>query len=226
MFNKVVLVGNLTRDIELRYLQNGTAIGKCGIAVTRKYSGGNGEKKEETCFIDIDFWGRTAEVANQYLRKGSKVLIEGRLKFDQWQDQNGQNRSKHTITVENMEMLNTPNNNPQSGNYQNNQSSNGGNSYGNNAYGSNSYGGNSYGNSQGGYSQNSYGGSSYSNSQNGYGSNSYANSNSQGYGYSNNQNTPKSSENYAKPKEQDYSENIPEVDVDADKYDGDETIPF
>ena len=214
MFNKVVLVGNLTRDIELRYLQNGTAIGKCGIAVTRKYSGGNGEKKEETCFIDIDFWGRTAEVANQYLHKGSKVLIEGRLKFDQWQDANGQNRSKHTITVENMEMLSTPNNNPQGGNYQNNQNSNGGNSYG------------GYGNSNSGYNQNSYGANSYSNSQNSYGSNSYTNSNSQGYGYSNNQNTPKSSENYAKPKEQDYSENIPEVDVDADKYDGDETIPF
>ncbi|AGZ81968.1 single-stranded DNA-binding protein [Campylobacter fetus] len=105
MFNKVVLVGNLTRDIELRYAQSGSAIGSTGIAVTRKFSGANGEKREETCFIDITFFGRQAEIANQYLNKGSKVLVEGRLKFDQWQDQNGNNRSKHSITVESMEML-------------------------------------------------------------------------------------------------------------------------
>lgn len=104
MFNKVVLVGNLTRDIEMRYTPSGTAIGGCGIAVTRKITT-NGEKKDETCFIDITFWGRTAEVANQYLSKGSKILIEGRLRFEQWNDQNGQARSKHTISVENMEML-------------------------------------------------------------------------------------------------------------------------
>ena len=212
MFNKVVLVGNLTRDIELRYLQSGTAIGKCGIAVARKYSGANGERKEETCFIDIDFFGRTAEVANQYLHKGSKVLIEGRLKFDQWQDANGQNRSKHSISVENMEMLNSPS--QQGGNYQNNPNSNyGSNGYnGGNSYGNSSYNQNGYSNSNG-YNQNSY--NSYGNSQNSYANNSYANSQNQ-----------KPSENYAKPKEEDYSENIPEVDVDADKYDGDETIPF
>ena len=119
MFNKVVLVGNLTRDIELRYLQTGTAIGKTGIAVTRKFNSGNGEKREETCFIDIDFWGRTAEIANQYLRKGSKVLVEGRLKLDQWQDQNGQNRSKHSVNVENMEMLGDNSQANQNGNYGN-----------------------------------------------------------------------------------------------------------
>ena len=104
MFNKVVLVGNLTRDIEMRYAPSGTAIGATGIAVTRKMTV-NGEKREETCFVDITFWGRTAEVANQYLSKGSKVLIEGRLRFEQWNDQNGQTRSKHTVSVENMEML-------------------------------------------------------------------------------------------------------------------------
>lgn len=104
MFNKVVLIGNLTRDIEMRYGQSGTAIGSSAIAVTRKFSV-NGEKREETCFVDITFFGRQAEVANQYLSKGSKLLIEGRLKFDQWTDQNGQNRSKHSIQVENMEML-------------------------------------------------------------------------------------------------------------------------
>lgn len=104
MFNKIVLVGHLTRDIELRYTQGGAAIGSCGIAVTRKYTL-NGEKREETCFVDIAFFGKQAEIANQYLSKGSKLLIEGRLKFDQWTDNNGQNRSKHTVAVESMEML-------------------------------------------------------------------------------------------------------------------------
>ena len=104
MFNKIVLVGHLTRDIELRYTQGGAAIGSCGIAVTRKYTL-NGEKREETCFIDITFFGKQVEVSNQYLQKGSKLLVEGRLKFDQWQDSNGQNRSKHSVAVEVMEML-------------------------------------------------------------------------------------------------------------------------
>ena len=104
MFNRVVLVGNLTKDIDLRYTQSGAAIGSSGIAVTRKYTL-NGEKREETCFIDITFFGKQAETANQYLSKGSKLLVEGRLKFDQWTDNNGQNRSKHTVAVENMTML-------------------------------------------------------------------------------------------------------------------------
>ncbi|MDA3053545.1 single-stranded DNA-binding protein [Campylobacter sp. JMF_03 NE3] len=122
MFNKVVLVGHLTRDIELRYLQTGTAIGKSAIAVTRKYTANNGQKAEETCFIDITFWGRIAEIANQYLRKGSKCLIEGSLKFEQWQDQNGQNRSKHSVSVENMEMLGDSSANSQQNNYGNQNS--------------------------------------------------------------------------------------------------------
>ena len=104
MFNRVVLVGNLTRDIELRYTTAGAAIGNSAIAVTRKFNV-NGEKREETCFIDITFFGKQAEIANQYLSKGSKLLVEGRLKFDQRTDNNGQNRSKHTISVENMEMI-------------------------------------------------------------------------------------------------------------------------
>jgi single-strand binding protein len=104
MFNKIVLVGHLTRDIELRYTQGGAAIGSSGIAVTRKFSV-NGEKREETCFVDLTFFGKQAEIANQYLSKGSKLLVEGRLKFDQWQDNNGQNRSKHSVSVESMEML-------------------------------------------------------------------------------------------------------------------------
>lgn len=113
MFNKIVLVGNLTKDIDLRYTQGGAAIGSAGIAVTRKYTL-NGEKREETCFIDITFFGKQAEIANQYLGKGSKLLVEGRLKFDQWTDNNGQNRSKHTVAVENMEMLGDAKQNNQS----------------------------------------------------------------------------------------------------------------
>jgi single-strand DNA-binding protein len=105
MFNKTIIVGNLTRDLELKYIQSGTAIGNTGIASTRKFKGGDGAMKEEVLFVDITFFGRTAEVANQYLKKGSKVLIEGRLKLDNWTDQNGGKRSKHSIIVENMTML-------------------------------------------------------------------------------------------------------------------------
>jgi single-strand DNA-binding protein len=104
MFNKVVLVGNLTRDVELRYSQSGTGIANTAIATSRKFTQ-NGEKKEEVCFIDITFFGRSAEVANQYLRKGSKILVDGRIKLDQWTDQNGQKRSKHSVVVETMQML-------------------------------------------------------------------------------------------------------------------------
>ncbi|MDX1295367.1 MAG: single-stranded DNA-binding protein [Sulfurimonadaceae bacterium] len=104
MFNKVILVGNLTRDIELRYSQAGMGIAKTAIATSRKFTS-NGEKKEEVCFIDVTFFGRSAEIANQYLRKGSKILVEGRLNFEQWVDQNGGKRSKHSVTVENMQML-------------------------------------------------------------------------------------------------------------------------
>jgi single-stranded DNA-binding protein len=115
MFNKVVIVGNLTRDIELRYTPSGAAIGKSAIAATHKFTI-NGEKKEDTCFIDIIFFGKGAEIANQYLKKGSKLLIEGRLKFEQWTDQNRQNRSKHTISVESMEMLGSKDGEPQKNN--------------------------------------------------------------------------------------------------------------
>ena len=102
--NKIIMIGHLARDIELRYTQSQMAIGKTAIAVTRKYML-NGEKREETCFIDITFFGKQAEIANQYLGKGSKLAVEGYLKFEQWQDNNGQNRSKHSIAVESMEML-------------------------------------------------------------------------------------------------------------------------
>lgn len=105
MFNKVILVGNLTRDCELRYLPSGSAVCTTGIATNRRFKNQMGEQKEEVCFIDITFFGRTAEIANQYLGRGKKVLVEGRLKLDQWTDQNGGKRSKHSVTVDNLQML-------------------------------------------------------------------------------------------------------------------------
>ena len=119
MYNKVIMVGNLTRDIELRYSQSGMGIANTAIATSRKFTS-NGEKKEEVCFVDITFFARSAEIANQYLRKGSKILVEGRLNFDQWVDQNGQKRSKHSVVVETMQMLDSKGDN---------QGANGGNSY-------------------------------------------------------------------------------------------------
>ena len=116
MFNKIILVGNLTRDIELRYTNGGTALAKTAIATTRKFTT-NGERKEEVCFVDITFFGRSAEVANQYLRKGSKCLVEGRLMFEQWTDQQGQKRSKHSVTVESMQMLDSKSDSASAGNY-------------------------------------------------------------------------------------------------------------
>ena len=105
MYNKVIMAGNLTKDITLRFLPNGSAVSSTSLAANRKYTTPSGEKKEEVCFIDIAFFGRSAEVANQYLKRGSKVLVEGRLSFDQWTDQNGAKHSKHSIVVETMQML-------------------------------------------------------------------------------------------------------------------------
>jgi single-strand DNA-binding protein len=105
MYNKIILAGNLTRDIEVRYTQSGSAIGNTAIATSRKFKSQTGEQKEEVLFVDITFFGRTAEIANQYLRKGSKVLVDGRLKLDQWTAQDGSKRSKHSVTVENLQML-------------------------------------------------------------------------------------------------------------------------
>jgi single-strand DNA-binding protein len=104
MYNRIILVGNLTREIEMHYTQGGVAIAKTGLATSRKFTK-DGIKHEDVCFVDVTFFGRSAEVANSYLRKGSKVLIEGRLNFEQWADQNGGKRSKHSVTVENMTML-------------------------------------------------------------------------------------------------------------------------
>ena len=105
MFNKIILAGNLTRDVEVKYSGASLAIGNTGIAVNRKFKNKMGENKEEVLFVDLTFFGRTAEIANQYLKKGSKVLVDGKLKLDQWTDTSGQKRSKHSITVESLQML-------------------------------------------------------------------------------------------------------------------------
>jgi len=105
MYNRVVMLGNLTRDCELRYLPSGGAVCTTGLATNRKFKKTDGSQGEEVCFVDITFFGRTAEIANQYLKRGSKVLVEGRLKLDQWSDQSGVKRSKHSITVESLQMI-------------------------------------------------------------------------------------------------------------------------
>lgn len=104
-YNKSILEGHLSRDIELKYTQGGSAIGNTAIAVNRKYKTSTGEQKEEVMFIDLTFFGRTAEIANQYLRKGSHVLVDGYIKLDQWTAQDGSKRSRHSVTVENLTML-------------------------------------------------------------------------------------------------------------------------
>jgi single-strand DNA-binding protein len=104
--NRVLLIGNLTRDPEVRYTPKGTAVTDIGIAVNRIYSGDDGEKKEETTFVDVTLWGRQAEVAQEYLKKGRQVFIEGRLQLDTWDDkQTGQKRSRLRVVAENMQML-------------------------------------------------------------------------------------------------------------------------
>jgi single-strand DNA-binding protein len=105
MFNKVIVVGNLTRDIELKYLPTGSAIAKSAIATSYKYKSTTGEQKDEVCFLDFNIFGRSAEIANQYLKKGSKVLLEGRLIYEQWTDSSGTTRSKHSLRVDAMKML-------------------------------------------------------------------------------------------------------------------------
>ncbi|MBX3434451.1 MAG: single-stranded DNA-binding protein [Pirellulales bacterium] len=102
-FNRVILVGNLTRDPELRYISSGTAVSEIGLAVNDRVKKGD-QWVDETTFVDVTLWGRTAEVANEYLSKGSPLLIEGRLKYDSW-EKDGQKRSKLRVVADKMQML-------------------------------------------------------------------------------------------------------------------------
>jgi single-strand DNA-binding protein len=104
--NKVILVGNCTRDPEVRYTPKGTAVTDLGLAMNRYYSSDGGEKREETTFVDVTLWGRQAEIAGEYLKKGRPVYIEGRLQMDSWEDKNsGQKRSKLKVVGEQMQLL-------------------------------------------------------------------------------------------------------------------------
>ena len=103
-FNRVILVGNITRDIELRYTQSNLAVTEIGLAVNDRRKNASGDWVDETTFVDVTLWGRTAEVASEYLSKGSPILIEGRLKLDQWET-DGQKRSKLRVVGERMQML-------------------------------------------------------------------------------------------------------------------------
>jgi single-strand DNA-binding protein len=104
-FNKVILMGNLTRDPQLRYLPSNTAVCDFGLAVNRTWRDRDGNQREEVCFVDLSAFARQAEVINQYLSKGRPMLVEGRLKFDSWTAQDGQKRSKLSVVVENFQFV-------------------------------------------------------------------------------------------------------------------------
>jgi single-strand DNA-binding protein len=105
-FNKVILLGNLTRDPEVRYTPKGSAVCDLGIAVNRVYTTEGGERREEVTFVDVVLWARLAEIAGEYLRKGRPVFIEGRLQMDSWDDkQTGQKRTKLRVVGESMQLL-------------------------------------------------------------------------------------------------------------------------
>jgi single-strand DNA-binding protein len=104
--NRVILIGNLTRDPQLKYLPSQTAVAEFGLATNRKFKSATGEDREEVCFVDCTAFGRSAEVINQYCQKGKQLYIEGRLKFDSWEDkQGGGKRSKLTVVIENFQFL-------------------------------------------------------------------------------------------------------------------------
>ena len=108
-YNKVLLMGNLTRDPEVRYTPKGTAIANIGLAVNRVYKTESGEQKEEVTFVDIEVWGRQAETVGQYLSKGRPVFVEGRLKLDSWEDkESGQRRNKLKVVAERVQFLGAP----------------------------------------------------------------------------------------------------------------------
>lgn len=103
--NRVLIAGNLTRDPQVRFLANEQAVANFGIAVNRRFKGADGQMKEEVTFVDVEAWGRTAELVGQYLTKGRACFVEGRLKLDNWEDKDGQKRSKLKVVAENVQFL-------------------------------------------------------------------------------------------------------------------------
>ena len=106
-FNKVMLMGNLTRDVEMRTTQGGTQVAKLGMAINRKWTQ-NGESKESTCFVDMTAFGRQAEVLSQYVGKGSPLFVEGRLEYSTWEGQDGQKKNKLEVVIENFQFIGAP----------------------------------------------------------------------------------------------------------------------
>ena len=104
-FNKVILAGNLTRDPQLSYTPTQVAVCDFGMAVNRKYKGGDGQQREDTLFVDCQAWGKTGEVINQYMTKGKPLLVEGRLTYDSWEGKDGQKKSRLRVTVEKFEFM-------------------------------------------------------------------------------------------------------------------------
>ena len=105
-YNKVMLIGNLTRDPEMKYTPKGTAVAEIGLAVNRSYTADNGERREETTFVDVTLWGRVAEIVGEYCKKGRPLFVEGRLQLDSWDDKaTGQKRSKLKVVGENIQLL-------------------------------------------------------------------------------------------------------------------------
>jgi single-strand DNA-binding protein len=102
--NKVFLIGNLTRDPEVRYTPSGAAVGDLGLAVSRKFKSGDGENKEETCFVNITVWGRQAETCAEYLKKGRPVMVEGRLRYEDW-EKDGKKYNKIVVVAERVQFL-------------------------------------------------------------------------------------------------------------------------
>lgn len=104
--NKVILIGNVTRDPEVKFTSKGSAVTDIGLAINRNYTLDNGEKREETTFVDVELWGRLAEIAGEYAKKGRPVYIEGRLRMDTWEDKaSGQKRSRMKVVGENLQLL-------------------------------------------------------------------------------------------------------------------------
>lgn len=102
--NKVFLIGNLTRDPEVRYTPSGAAVGDLGLAVSRRYKGGDGESREETCFVSVTVWGRQAETCAEFLKKGRPVMIEGRLRYEEW-EKDGKKYNKIVVVAERVQFL-------------------------------------------------------------------------------------------------------------------------
>jgi single-strand DNA-binding protein len=107
-YNRVLLMGNLTRNPEIRYTPSGTAVADLGLAINENFKNKAGETVEQTCFVDVVVWGRQAETSAEYLQKGSSVFVEGRLQLDQWENQQGEKRSKLRVRADRVQFLGSP----------------------------------------------------------------------------------------------------------------------